>query len=93
MRYGDWVVYETEGKREIGRVASVRGDKAFVCYSHGCTAACTPMSLLRPYDREKDEDLVPDARIGYYRFWDSCPDYEKCYMAGLCKPGLTRRER
>lgn len=91
MKYRDWVVYEDGGKREIGRVVSVRGDRAFVCYSHGCTAACTPMSLLRPYDREKDEDLVPDARIGYYRFWASCPDYAECYMADMCKPGLTRR--
>ena len=90
MVHGDWVVYESDGKREIGRVAEIRGDRAFVCYSHGCTAACTPISLLRPYDRERDYDLVPDMRIGYYRFWNSCPDAGDCYMADKCKPAMTR---
>lgn len=91
MVHGDWVVYENGGKREIGRVAEVRGGSAFVCYSHSCTAACTPVAFLRPYDRERDSDLVPDMRIGYYRFWDTCPDADKCYMADKCKPAMVRR--
>ena len=91
MKYGDWVVYEADGKREIGRVASVRGDKAFVCYSKGCTEASTPLSALRAYDRERDDDLVPDARIGYYRFWPSCPDMGECEMADICKPLAAKR--
>lgn len=91
MKYGDWVVYENGRKREIGRVVSTRGDNAFVCYSHGCTAECTPIRLLRLYDRENDGDLVPDARIGYYRFWSTCPDFDKCFMADSCKPFVSRR--
>ena len=90
MVHGDWVVYENDGKREIGRIMEDCGDRAFVCYSHGCTAACTPVAFLRPYDRERDSDLVPDMRIGYYRFWGTCPDADRCYMADKCKPAMVR---
>lgn len=90
MRRGDWVVYESGGKREIGRVWRVYEDGASVCYSLGCTAARTPLRLLRPYDRDRDSDLVPDARIGHYRFDPSCPDYDDEACAG-CKSVLAMR--
>lgn len=87
MKRGDWVVYENAGKREIGRVWSVRADIAAVCYNFGCTPARTSKSMLRPYDRDKDDDLVPDARIGHYRFEPHCPDYDEA-VCGDCKNAL-----
>lgn len=84
MKRGDWVVYEIGNKREIGRVLRMDGDAAFVCYTFGCTAARTPLNLLRPYDRDADEDLVPDARIGFHRFDDECPVYDAA-VCGSCK--------
>lgn len=80
---GDWVVYECGSKREIGRVWKVYEDRCSVCYHQGCTAAMTPISMLRPYDRDKDEDIVPDARIGYHRFDRYCPEYDRT-VCGDC---------
>lgn len=92
MRRGDWVVYEAPGKREIGRVWVVGQESAAVCYSLGCTAARTPLGLLRPYDRDRDGDLVPDSRIGHHRFDDDCPDYDDACCHG-CKPAMAKRGR
>lgn len=71
--FGDWVVY---ADREIGRVASVEGDAAFVCYSHGCTAAKTPLRLIEPYIPQAHGHLRKDPLIGFHRFDDSCPEYD-----------------
>lgn len=47
MKKGDFVVYlKYEGCVEIGRVAQVRNDGAFVCYHEGETAALTPFDKL-----------------------------------------------
>lgn len=90
MNRGDWVVFEDHGKREIGRVWRVGTKNAAVCYHFGCTPASTPTSMLRPYDREKDADLVPDARIGHYRFESFCPDYDE-EVCGDCKTAMSKR--
>lgn len=47
MKKGDFVVYlKYEGCAEIGRVAEVRKNGAFVCYHEGETAALTPFDNL-----------------------------------------------
>ena len=86
MVRGDWVVYETDGERRVGRVwkLSDDGEDAFVCYTTGCTASRTPLEMLRPYDRDADSDLTCDAWIGHYRFQGSCPDYDSSICGG-CK--------
>lgn len=91
LRKGDWVVYEIGSRREIGRVWRVGDRVAFVCYHFGCTAAATPIELLRPYDRDADDDLVPDARIGFHRFDDECPVYEP-QVCGGCKEEKNDRD-
>lgn len=85
MMRGDWVVFEDHGKRKIGRVWNVGTSNVAVCYHFGCTTESTHKSLLRPYDREKDADLVPDMRIGHYRFENSCPDFDDAVCCE-CKP-------
>lgn len=94
MKRGDWVVYENGYKREIGRVVSItnNGDSAFVCYSHGCTAARTSMKHLHAYDEYIDTDLKPDKEIGFNRFADSCSNFdcECCYSDCVAKFGNRR---
>lgn len=47
MKKGDYVVYlKYEAGVEIGRVAKVTKDGAFVCYHLGETAALTPFDKL-----------------------------------------------
>ncbi len=79
MKRGDWVVFDPQRRRQIGRVASVGDKVAFVCYSHGCTAASSPLDLLVPYDPDLFPDLAPDARIGFHRFDDYCPSYDPTF--------------
>lgn len=79
-QFGDWVVYDPGYTRQIGRVTEVRGDSAFVCYSHGCTAASTPLEYLR---HATDAEIAQaPAGIGYHRFDTTCPSRveEACYM-------------
>lgn len=87
MRRGDWVVCEAGSRREIGRVWRVGEKTAFVCYRFGCTAAATPLDMLRPYDGEADSDLVPDKRIGFHRFDDECPDYDPMFCGDCDREG------
>lgn len=76
FKRGDWVVYDPGYTQDIGRVWEDRGDKVFVCYHFGCTAAASPKYYLSLYDPDKYPDLVPDARIGFHRFDRSCPYYD-----------------
>lgn len=91
MNHGDWVVYDNGGSRQIGRVISVAkdGESAFVCYSHGCTAARTRIECLHLYDAELDKDVKPDIGIGFNRFADFCPvfDPDCCYRDCVSKFG------
>ena len=43
---GEYIVYVNGDRFEIGRVKSLRGDGAFVCYHEGETAAKTPYYLM-----------------------------------------------
>lgn len=82
--FGDWVVYDPGYTRQIGRVTEVRGNSAFVCYSHGCTAASTPLEYLR---KATDAEIaIADSDIGYNRFGDSCPSWDEDACVG-CRAG------
>ena len=85
FEFGDWVVYDTGYKMEIGRVTECRDDYAFVCYHQGCTAAATPLEHLRPAKRGEIENA--DKSIGFHRFDESCPEREEsaCFMCGAKK--------
>lgn len=78
MKFGDYVVYLPNNK--VGRVTEVRGDKAFVCYTDGCTAAGTPLELIR--EATESEIRGADPLIGFHRFDKYCPNRvdEACYM-------------
>ena len=39
---GEYIIYRNGEKYELGRIASLRDDGAFVCYHEGETAAKTP---------------------------------------------------
>lgn len=74
MRYGfgDWVIYDPGYKCEIGRVTECGETSAFVCYTQGCTAASTPLELLRPATDEEIAAASPG--IGFHRFDATCPN-------------------
>ena len=84
MRYnfGDWVVCDLGYKREIGRVTECGDRNAFVCFHLGCTAASTPLSILRP--ATDDEVAQAPAGIGYHRFDDACPKRNDA-CCGMCR--------
>lgn len=81
FRFGDYVVYQPGFKpAEIGRVTECGDTSAFVCFSHGCTAASTPLKFLRPATGL--EIMNADGKIGYHRFDELCPDRDEdaCFM-------------
>lgn len=43
---GEYIVYCNGPKYEIGRIANLHDDGAFVCYHEGETAAKTPYDLM-----------------------------------------------
>ena len=44
---GEYIIYQNGDKYELGRIASLREDGAFVCYHEGETAAKTPFDCMR----------------------------------------------
>ncbi len=74
-------------KQDVGRVTEVRGETAFVCYTHGCTASATGIDLLRPFDERTDKDRVKDPLTGFHRFDADCP----CYDETACYPACAER--
>lgn len=45
---GQYVVYRNGEKYELGRIASLKQQCAFVCYHEGETAAATPYHTIHP---------------------------------------------
>ena len=45
---GQYVVYRNGDKYELGRIASLKQQCAFVCYHEGETAAATPYHTIHP---------------------------------------------
>lgn len=43
---GEYIIYRNGEKYELGKIASLREDGAFVCYHEGETAAKTPYSHM-----------------------------------------------
>ena len=62
---GEYIIYHNGEKYELGRVASLRDDGAFVCYHGGETAAKTPYDhmhkLINAY-------VLKDTLLGGGRF-------------------------
>lgn len=72
FKFGDYVLYNNGYKKEVGRVTKVDEQRgvAWVCYHEGCTAACTSLDILTPYNGPVNP------KLGYHRFDDHCPDYD-----------------
>lgn len=83
---GDYVIYQRNGERQLGRVASYSNfdrENIFVCYHEGCTASATNIAGLFPATVAEQARAVQEGRLfGYHRFDVSCPDYtpERCYI-------------
>lgn len=43
---GEYIIYVNGDRYELGRIASLRADGAFVCYHEGETAAKTPYDIM-----------------------------------------------
>ena len=74
--FGQYVMYVPGYKEpEVGRMVSLTrdGKAAYVCYHEGCTAAATPLSMLRSATPEEIDAASP--HLGYHRFDTHCPDY------------------
>ena len=86
FKRGDYVMYEPGYKSELGRVTStnIQTGNAFVCFTEGCTAACTSMVDLRLAAPEEVE--ANTVRFGYHRFDGSCPDYSDVICYADCHP-------
>lgn len=80
----DYVVYQRNGKCQLGRVASFDNydrEKIFVCFNKGCTASAANIADLFPATVTEQTRAVQEERLfGYHRFDVSCPDYtpERC---------------
>ena len=84
--FGEYVVYKPNNQvGRIGRVTECRESDAFVCYTSGCTAACTPLDMLRK--ATEDEIAHADKTIGFHRFDRYCPERIDwcCSMCGAEK--------
>lgn len=86
LRFGEWVTLSSTG--ETGRVASWNGPRIFVCYSSGCTASCTDISMLRPATSSEIRSSGP---VGFNRFNRYCDKYDPdcCYMCKARKNDST----
>ena len=86
FKRGDYVMYEPGYKWKLGRVTStnVQTGNAFVCFTEGCTAACTSMKDLRLATPE--EVKANTVRFGFNRFDASCPEYSKAICYADCHP-------
>lgn len=83
FNFGDWVIYDTGYKQEIGRVIEDSDERAYVCYDMGCTASCTLKDYLRHATGEEIK-AAPDG-IGFHRFDSCCPIAEHCLGIVRCQ--------
>ncbi len=83
MKRGDYVEYtDGNGDRNLGRVASVRGDIVFVCFHDGCTAAACDVDSLEVV--EPTPETLERVHFGHHRFDDECPDYCEDICKAYC---------
>ncbi|WP_304598277.1 hypothetical protein [Adlercreutzia caecimuris] len=82
MKKGDYVLFDTGfGDCDLGRVASVSGNIAFVCFSTGCTASACTQEYLRVIEPSECEESIS---FGHHRFDDFCPDYDPDCCSAYC---------
>lgn len=69
---GDYVVYQRNGERQLGRVAGFDNydrEKVFICFNKGCTASATNIADLFPATVTEQTRAVQEGRLfGYHRF-------------------------
>lgn len=87
FNFGDWVVYDSGYKQEIGRVTEDLDERAHVCYDTGCTASSTLKKHLR-HATEKEIKAAPNG-IGFHRFDSYCPIAESCSRTFRCQAWLN----
>ena len=64
---GQYVVYRNGEKYELGRIASLKQQCAFVCYHEGETAAATPYDTIHPL---VNAYMIKSTTLGGDRFAD-----------------------
>lgn len=64
---GQYVVYRNGEKYELGRIASLKQQCAFVCYHEGETAAATPYHTIHPLF---NAHTIKSTTLGGERFAD-----------------------
>lgn len=81
---GDYVIYKGPQGFELGRIVREGSNpKTYhVCYSGGCTSACTPEHLLEPIINSY---LIQETSIGFNRFKDTCESYNPECCDIYCK--------
>ena len=87
---GEYVIYKNGKKIELGRVVKVAPQNCYVCYSTGCTAACTPKEKLHHL---LNKYTIVQTTLGYNRFNGTCDDYDpdvcincEARPTGTCSP-------
>lgn len=65
FRVGEYIIYQNGDRYELGRIASLREDGAFVCYHEGETAAATPYSTMH---KLTNGYTIKETTIGGERF-------------------------
>lgn len=62
---GEYIIYVNGDRYELGRIASLKDDGAFVCYHLGETAAKTPYDLMH---KLTNSYVIEKTNIGGDRF-------------------------
>lgn len=63
---GEYIIYQNGEKYELGRIASLREDGAFVCYHEGETAAKTPWHTMH---KLVNSYVITETTLGGERTW------------------------
>lgn len=63
---GEYIIYQNGERYELGRIASLREDGAFVCYHEGETAAKTPWDMMH---KLVNSYVITETTLGGERTW------------------------
>lgn len=84
FKVGQYVAYIKGERAEIGRISKVTPHNCFVCYSLGCTDACTPKEFLKPISNDY---VIYSSGLGFNRFNESCECYDSYACIGCVHHG------
>ena len=82
FKEGEYIVYVNGDKYELGRIASLREDGAFVCYHEGETAAKTPYDCMH---KLVNAYAIKETMLGGGRFEDGLPNVDKKMLDAAAK--------